>query len=119
VVGSLAVAALFAALLPGGAAQATAGGAQQPSSEAALLGTSCRQIRDLSPWTYISGSCTRNTATPTAYGAWLRCWDVSAGVSYPAFGRVYNTPLFSYGPTSTARCDSGDYATDGGIRVNR
>lgn len=117
--GSLVVVALFAALLPGGTAPAAAGGAQQATNDASLLGTSCRRVSDFSPWTYLSGSCTRNTATPTAYYARLTCWDVSAQVSYPAFGRTYNTPLFSYGPTSTARCDSGDHATDGSIVVSR
>jgi ABC-type transport system substrate-binding protein len=114
---SLAVVALFAALLPADPAGAATAAAQQADGEVSLMATSCRQISNFDPWTYLSGSCMRNDADATAYSAELTCWDVSAGVSYPAFGRVYNTPLFSYGPTSTARCDPGDYATSGEIAV--
>ena len=83
-----------------------------------VLSTSCRVLRDLSPWTYLSASCTRSSLLPSAaYSAWLTCWDVSAGVSYPEFGRAYTAPWTSYGPTSTARCDSGDYAIGGSVHT--
>ena len=116
--GSLAAVALFAALFPAGTARAATAAAQQADGEVSVMATSCRQTSNFNPWTYLSGSCTRNDLDATAYYARLTCWDVSVGLSYPAFGRTYNTPLFSYGPTSTARCDPGDYAIDGRIAVD-
>lgn len=89
------------------------------SSDMALLSTSCRTLRDLNPWTYLSASCTRSSLYPSAaYSVWLTCWDVSAGVSYTAFGRAYTAPWTSYGPTSTAQCDAGDYATSGFVHTS-
>jgi hypothetical protein len=88
------------------------------ASDMAALSTSCRTLRDLSPWTYLSASCTRSSLFPSkAYSAWLTCWDVSAQVSYTAVGGTYTAPWTSYGPWSTARCDSGDYATSGTVHI--
>jgi hypothetical protein len=94
------------------------GGVATVSSDVTVLSTSCRSLTDLHPWTYLSASCTRSSLLPVkAYSAWLTCWDVGAQVSYPAFGRAYTAPWGYYGPTSTARCDSGDYATSGTIHI--
>jgi hypothetical protein len=116
--------AMSGAVLAEPAQAATTGSAARTGSVAAATGgvtplsTSCRSLRDLSPWTYLSASCTRSSLLPVkAYSAWLTCWDVGAQVSYPAFGRAYTAPWGSYGPTSTARCDSGDYATSGTIHI--
>jgi hypothetical protein len=87
------------------------------ASDVTPLSLNCRTIGDINPWTYLNVSCKRSLPLPReAYSAYLECWDVSARVSYSKYGDPFIAPWNDgYGPVSTARCDAGDYATDGGV----
>ena len=95
---------------------ARTGGITTVSSDVTALTKTCRSSSDFSPWTYISGSCTRSALYPKEfYSAWLTCVDVRINREYSRYGTQYLAPWGFYGSTSTARCDSGDHAIDGGI----
>ncbi|MEU4524606.1 hypothetical protein AB0F52_38530 [Amycolatopsis sp. NPDC024027] len=86
------------------------------TSDVTTLSKTCRTVKDISPWTYISGSCKRSALLPKEfYSAWLTCVDVRINWQYPVFGTQYMAPWGFYGSTSTARCDPGDYAIAGGV----
>lgn len=86
------------------------------TSDATTLSKTCRIVKDINPWTYISGNCKRSALLPKEfYSAWLTCVDVRINRQYPVFGTQYTAPWGFYGSTSTARCDPGDHAIAGGV----
>ncbi|WET81105.1 hypothetical protein P3102_07735 [Amycolatopsis sp. QT-25] len=112
-----ALAAVGAALTtPAQAAGADSAAPAAVTSDVTTLSKTCRTVKDINPWTYISGSCKRSALLPKEfYSAWLTCVDVRINRQYPVFGTQYMAPWGFYGSTSTARCDPGDYAIAGGV----
>ena len=91
-------------------------GVTMVANDVTALSKSCRTSTNFSPWTYINASCKRSALLPKEfYTAWLTCVDVRIGVTYPRYGDQKLAPWGFYGDTSTARCDSGDHAIDGGV----
>jgi hypothetical protein len=77
----------------------------------------CRVLTNLNPFTMASVSCRKSNILSQAelYAAFVRCIDHRINVQYTNIGPIQTTPAFGgFGPSSTARCDSGDVAIAGG-----
>jgi hypothetical protein len=90
------------------------------SNEATTNSALCQITRDLNPWTFVSVTCRKNNILSRAelYAAFVRCVDHRINVEYTATGTIFTTPtLGSFGPVSTARCNSSLDPVIGGGRT--
>jgi hypothetical protein len=100
----------------GSSSRAAASSTKPADPDVGIQAVTCAVFRN-NPMTFASVRCKKGSIFDRAelYAAYVRCVDRRINVQYTVIGTIYRTPaLGGWGPWSTASCDPGDRAIEGG-----